>query len=517
MKRGIAYILSGTAYLAGIGLTLTSAWLITMASAQPPLLTLEVAIVGVRFFGITRSVARYFERLTSHRTVFAKLSALRVHLFESLNANSFALVRDVGEGKLVKRIVDDVERVEEYELRITLPHIAALISTCGGVALGAWILPVSLLLTLPATLFLLFFLPIFVKRRCESLAGEVELLENDYSSLIREATYGMAEARFYGYLDERLSRIRIMEEKLRLAERELLRTNRKFATTFILVTGFTLVGLVTLAYQNSLTIPPVKVAMLVFLPLVIFEATSMWYPNLFVAGKLLLAKREVNQTLTPVEHVQVKKTTIDEPLRQLHVINARVRWPGQDHFMEPISFSLSKNQILIIRGRSGSGKSTLAMALLGLLDYEGQILLNGVELREIDNAHIAGAIQSSHIFNTSLRENLRIASPLASDEEIFIALHLVELDTLVAEMDDGLDTLIGGFGRPISGGEAKRLSLARALLSPAQLLVLDEPTEHLDGELASRITERIVALGRMCVVITHSGWQIQAPTIHLHR
>lgn len=185
--------------------------------------------------------------------------------------------------------------------------------------------------------------------------------------------------------------------------------------------------------------------------------------------------------------------------------------------MEPISFTVESGRSLIIRGRSGSGKSTLAMALLGLLDYDGEILLNGVELRTIANAPIAGAIQSSHIFNTSLRENLKIAAPLASDDDLLAALRIVELDGLLVQLPGGLDTVIGQFGRGLSGGEAKRLSLARALLSSADVLVLDEPTEHVDRELALRIEGRILEMDRILIVITHSGWEGANATLHLVR
>jgi ATP-binding cassette subfamily C protein CydC len=195
----------------------------------------------------------------------------------------------------------------------------------------------------------------------------------------------------------------------------------------------------------------------------------------------------------------------------------QAKWSDGAHFMEPVSFSVDAGNSLVIRGRSGSGKSTLAMALLGLLEYDGEILLNGIELRTIANPPIAGAIQSSHIFNTSLRENLKIAAPLADDDALVAALRMVELDTLLAHLPDGLDTVIGQFGRALSGGEAKRLSLARALLSSADVLVLDEPTEHLDRELARRIEKRILEMDRILIVITHSGWEGASATLHLLR
>jgi len=385
------------------------------------------------------------------------------------------------------------------------------------VALGGWILPISIFITLPVSLLLLFLMPVFVKTRCEVLSRRIEALENEYAALVQQVSHGIAEAQFYGYLGERLAQTEEIESRIMREERSLLRTNSRFAFLSVAVLGTTLVGLALSAEQYSFTIPAVRVSMLVFLPLVMFEAVTMWYPNLFGAGKLLLARGEISQIIDKQIIGETAKTGLDSSVTQIVVRDVQAKWGEGEHFMEPVSFSLTSGHSLIIQGRSGSGKSTLAMALLGLLDYDGEILLNGVEMRTIENSHMAGAIQSSHIFNTSLRENLKIAAPQACDEELIEALKSVELDSLLSELPEGLDTVIGQFGRSLSGGEAKRLSLARALLSSAEVLVLDEPTEHLDRDLALRIEKRILEMDRILIVITHSGWEGGSATLQLVR
>ncbi len=517
MKRVYPYLLSSAAYIAGIGLTVTSAWLITMASFRPPLVTLSVAIVGVRFFGISRSVARYFERLTSHRQVFGRLSRLRVRLFEAITSNPLGLIRGLSSGTLVKRVVDDVERVQEYELRITLPHIAGAITVLTAVVLGEWILPVSILITLPVSIMLLFILPIFVKAHCEVIARRIEVLENEYAALVQQASHGIAEARFYGYLDERQEQTKEIETAIMHEEDALLKTNSRFAFASAAMLGVALVGLSCLAQVYSSSLPAVRISMLVFLPLVMFEAVTLWYPNLFGTGKLLLARGELSQILATPMISMIPKVELADRATRIVARNVQAKWADGEHFMEPVSFTVESGHSLIIRGRSGSGKSTLAMALLGLLDYDGEILLNESELRTIASSPIVGAIQGSHIFNTSLRENLKIAFPLAQDDDLLAVLKTVELDTLLSQLPEGLDTVIGQFGRALSGGEAKRLSLARALLSSAEILVLDEPTEHLDRELALRIEKRILEMDRILIVITHSGWEGASATLHLVR
>jgi ABC-type transport system involved in cytochrome bd biosynthesis fused ATPase/permease subunit len=189
--------------------------------------------------------------------------------------------------------------------------------------------------------------------------------------------------------------------------------------------------------------------------------------------------------------------------------------------MSPVTFDLEPGEKIRIKGRSGSGKSTLAMGLVGALNYSGSMTLDGVELTEIDGLehYVVADLQRSHIFNTSIRENMRIANQNATDAEIYMVLKLVELDSLIEESSEGLNTVIGDFGRHISGGEAKRLSLARILLSKAAILILDEPTEHLEIELALRIEKRILDFtsSKTVVVITHSGWHEIGRTLELSR
>lgn len=519
MRRTIPYLLGASAYIAGLGLTITSAWLITTASFQPPILTLGIAIVGVRFFGIARSVARYFERLSSHKTVFEQLTNLRVRLYESFASNPIALVRDFGTGKLVKQIVDDVERSQEYQLRITLPQIASIITLLAGIVLGCWLTPLSLFITLPICFLLLFLIPQRLKMTCEAIARRIENMESEYSLVVEQAAHGLAEAQLYGYLSERLERTEMAEKAIAEEELRLVDLTRRYQFISVALIGLAIVGLSWLAYRTGRKIPAVQVSMLIFLPLVMFEAVTAWYPNLYGAGKLLLARHEVDSFIGLGQPVDSVKTQAVPEVTDLQLRNVRVSWDQENIFMEPISFHIGAGDCIVIRGRSGSGKSTLALALLGLLNYEGEILLNGVELRLISDlsSHITGSIQSGHIFNTSLRENLKIASPNALDSHILEVLALVELDSLLVEMGSGLETILGEMGRPLSGGEIKRLNLARALLSSAQILVLDEPTEHLDQELATRIENRLLSQGRTLVVITHSGWEKSTQTLQLNR
>jgi ABC-type transport system involved in cytochrome bd biosynthesis fused ATPase/permease subunit len=258
--------------------------------------------------------------------------------------------------------------------------------------------------------------------------------------------------------------------------------------------------------------------MLIFLPLVMFEAITMWYPNLFTAGKLLASQKAVDELLTQDEEL-LETVQLDETITSFACKDARVSW--QADFMRHFSCEVSKGELLVIRGKSGVGKSTLAMGFLGLLPYQGSITVNGKELSSFTdvNQHIVGTVQRSHIFNTSVRENLKVGNSTASDDQINSVLAMVELDGLVDEMSNGLDTIIGDFGRIVSGGEAKRLAVARTLLSDADVYIFDEPTEHLDHLLAQRIELAITALmsEKIAIVITHTGWNAADKTLTMLR
>jgi len=516
----IAYLLGAFAFIGGIGLTISSAWLITMASMQPPILTLTVAIVLVRFFGIFRSVARYGERLVSHKAVFSRLTSLRVGIYSRLSQSSIAVARTFNSGTAVKSIVDDVERAQEYQLRIKLPQSSAVISLAFGALLAYWIRPESIVFTLPACALLLALFPALIKSGSEPLARAIEKSENAYTQLLEGSIHGVTEAAIYGYLDENVKRAAAIENEIRTMEERLLRQSWKFSTLTNSLIALCVVGFTWLAMTltQSQSVPAVQVTMLIFIPLVIFEAITAWYPNLFNAGKLLMSQHSVDSLMSGQSDVEVG-IDLDTTITQISAQNFTVAWDQE--FMKPTSFEIKARELLVIRGRSGSGKSTLVMGLLGLLPHKGELTFGAQPANTFRDygGRVVGTVQRSHIFNTTLRENLKIANQNATDDQIIEVLTLLELNQLLHELPQGLDTVIGDFGRIISGGEAKRLSVARVLLAQADVYIFDEPTEHLEEDLALRIeksiTERLA--DKIAIVVTHSGWESGDKTLTLER
>jgi thiol reductant ABC exporter CydC subunit len=510
----LAISLGSAALIGGVGLTISSAWLITMAAQHPPILVLSISIVMVRFFGITRSVARYAERIVSHESVFRRLTDLRVQLFEKISNRTSLLVRDMNSGSYVKAIVDDVERAQEYQLRVTLPGYATLISVLFGLLLGIWIFPPLVVILLPASISLLLVIPSVVSRKCVAQSWEIETAENRYALELAGAHFGALEAKIYGYLNQSSQKLHMLESCILESERALLRTIRTLQLLTSLIIGAAIVGtsLLISTCNSNVTLPAVKISMAIFLPLVAFEGVTNWYPNLFVSGKLLRAQREVDSLIQEDSSTEAVGKAV--PINSnLQIESVTVAW--NTPFMKPVSADVNPGEVLVIRGNSGSGKSTLALALTGLLQYQGSIRVGGMELRTISEIHkyVSASLQRGHIFNTSLRENLKIANPDLDDVEVKRMMKVLELDAI------SLDEVVGDFGRALSGGEAKRLGVARALLSNAPIVLLDEPTEHLDDKLAARLEARIVeeCRNRSLIVITHSGWAKSNRTVLIER
>ena len=490
-----AAISSGAfALAAGTGLTVSSAWLITVASTQPPILALGVSIVLVRFFGIFRAVARYGERVISHEAILRKLTAIRVRLFQvvSLRLDS----SDVA--GTVKTIIDDVERAQEFYLRVTLPKIASAISLSITVLLASWISPTSLLWILPVSASFSWLIPALTLRFLDPITEKIEEGENTYARDISSTSHAIIEAEVFGYGSFYRDKLSQDAKYLRAEEQ---RNASRISLLQLLVTfslGVTLIGISTHLWLSP-EIVAVNVSMLIFLVLVGFEGYVTWFPSLFLAGKNRRASRNVDILLaSESESEKVERTRPSE--FTLHLSDFTPFW--QEEILAPISLTLLPGETLLISGESGIGKSTFAASLFGIAPHHGLATVGGVEIRKLASGIVAGSLQRGHIFNTTLRENLKIGDTDVSDQEIVDVLRDLELDYIE------LDQLLGEFGRPLSGGEAKRLATARALISKAPILILDEPLEYLDHARALRIERKIIGRtsGRTLIVISHSPW-----------
>lgn len=497
-KSFIAAVALGTfAIVGGTGLTVSSAWLITTASQHPPVLALGISIVLVRFFGIFRSVARYGERVISHEAIFAKLTALRVRLFSAFASQ----LREEGSSiaSKSKAAIDDVERAQEYHLRVTMPGLYATFSGSVTIMIAAWIGQTLLIWVGLVTFLFAIVIPFLVRRVLDPIAVEIENRENILAEEIGRASHAQREAEVFGYLDVYQSRLRKSVQELNSLESNFHLRSSFLQAVITLGLGAGLIAVAVSARSDS-SLLPIHISMSIFLILIGFEGFTTWFPNLFIAGK----NRRASLTVEDLsQSTGIKRSNNAIPMGYVFEAKQIQAYWGEP-FLSPISFKVSEGETLLISGTSGVGKSTLAAAILGFAHYKGSLTIGGVEIREIEelNRYVSGSLQSSHIFNTTLRENLKIADENVEDSTLLEVLQALELDEIP------LDELLGEFGRPLSGGEAKRLAVARALISPARILILDEPLEHLDYERALRIEGAILRLlaGRTLIVITHAPW-----------
>lgn len=509
MSLGVA------AQLCGIGLLLTSGWLISRAAEQPPVLYLMIAIVGVRAFGISRGVLRYVERLLTHDAAFRMLTTERVRAYRSLELAAPAGLAGERRGDLVNRVVADVDALQDQQLRVRLPRATAFSAEIVVVGLVAWIDVASGLVLAAIVMLLQVVLPGILAAAGGFEQRRVSVLRGSLATELAESVAAAPDLIAY-------DAIHLVQSRLRDTDRSLVRAQRQAAWLSGLGSAIVLIGvgaavcilcwLATDAVASG-AMKPVLLAVLVLAPIALMEPLD----------GIPVIEQHRQRVRTSVERVRalgdmrspVREPAVPTPLPNrfdLEVRDLAVGWDGVP-VAEGIGFTLPQGGVLAITGPSGRGKSTLAATLLKLIPpIRGSIQLGGFDLERLDGGDVRSRVgllqQDGHIFATTIRENLRIAKPSATQAELTHALDLAGLADFVNGLPQGLDTEVGEHGGRLSGGERQRLGLARLLLADHRVLVLDEPTEHLDRPTAEVLIDDILALApsRSIILITHAAW-----------
>ncbi|MER5306997.1 thiol reductant ABC exporter subunit CydD [Streptomyces sp. NPDC002773] len=514
-RMGLALLLGSLALGSAVGLMAVSGWLISRASEQPPVLHLMVAVTATRAFGIGRAVFRYAERLVSHDAVLRMLAELRVSVYRRLERIAPAGLRRTHRGDLLARLVQDVDALQDYWLRWLLPAGAALVVGVASAGFTAWLLPEAGAVLAVGLLVAGVLVPAAggaLGRRAERrLAPARGALATAVADLLR----GCAELTVAGALRSRIERARTADRTLTgIASRQSAATALG-AGLSALVCGLTVVAAAVVGVQavRDGRLDGVALAVVVLTPLAAFEAVT----GLPLAVQY---RQRVKHSAERVFEVLDAPVPVHEPARPgtppaspfpLELAGLSARYPGQERSaLADFRLTLEAGRRVAVVGTSGSGKTTLAQVLLRFLDAEsGTYRLGGVPARELDGDAVRRLVglcaQDAHLFDSSVRENLRLARTGASDEELREALRRARLLDWVDGLPDGLDTLVGEHGSRISGGQRQRLALARALLADFPVLVLDEPAEHLDLATADALTDDLLRAteGRTTVLITH--------------
>ena len=502
-----------------IGLTATSAWLISRAAEQPPVFTLMLAITAVRAFGIGRGVLRYAERLTAHDAAFRILGELRGTVYARLARLAPAGLAELRSGDLLARLVGDVDGLADLWLRVLLPYASAAVVGAGAVVLAGALVPAAgavLGITLVATAVGAPLAASIVARRAEArLAPARGSLADAALDLLR----GGPELLAAGVAPGALGAVSAVDAELARAERRSalgagIGTLVAGLASAVSVWASLVVGIVAVR-EGSLA--GVALAVVALVPIAAHEVIAPLVPAARQLPGLAASAARLTDVMRRPDPVPEPATAVpvpDGPLG-LRARQLRLRYPGAPRdALAPLDLEVPAGGRMIVTGPSGSGKSTLAAACMRFLEPAGGALelVSGsttVDVRHVDGDDVRRALalceQDPHIFDATLADNLRLARPGAPDAELRGALQAARLADWVESLPAGLETPVGEHGARLSAGQRQRLALARALLAEARILILDEPTEHLDEPTARAfVADLETAAGdRTVLVLTH--------------
>ena len=514
-RLALAAFLGVLTILFGVGLMGTAGYLISRAAERPAILSLTAAIVGVRFFGLARPLARYFERLASHDVALRSLGRARARVYQRIEPLAPAQLEDIRRGDLLSRFVADVDSLQNLYLRGLEPLLVALIAGAASVLLAAFFLPAAAFVLAAGLLLGGLVVPATaasLSRRAVSSTAEAR---GALSAELVETLAGSAELAAFGLERDRLRTFRRTDERLvRIARRASLSDGTGDGLR-LLVTGATIVGVLAVAVSAHAEgqLDRVLIAMLALLSLAAFEAVQPLTEAFRELGASVAAGKRILDLTDREPRVVDPAEPLPAPATPFPIVvdNVCARYgPDESPALEAFSLRLEAGRRVVLLGRSGAGKTTVVRLLLRFIDPErGRVTLAGEDLRryrqEDVRRMVAVAGQDAHLFSTSIRDNLTLARPEASDEELERALRSARILDWVRSLPEGLDTLVGEDGRELSGGQRQRIVLARALLSDAPVLVLDEPTAHLDAPTAKRLVEDMfsAARNRTILLITH--------------
>ena len=475
--------------LAGVGLMATSAYLIAKAALRPETYLLMLPITGVRFFGLSRGLFRYGERLLGHEATFQILGRLRVWLFERLIPLAPAGLGRRHSGDVMARVTQDVQTLENYFVRVLAPSFVAL-GTLALVGAYLWSYNPAFALSFAAFFVLAGMVWPLLGRALGRRPGEA--LVSTRAALKRHAVdlaRGLGELLVYGGSDQRAAAIKEAAGATRQAEEKLARIEGlgEAGTLLLAHAGLWAALWLGVGWVRRGGMDGVYLGVVVLTTLAAFEAAFAlplaWQTLGAVqaaAGRIF----ELADAEPPVhEPAQPKRPPAALPLV---LEGVSFRYPaGERWVIESLDLRLEAGERLLVRGGSGAGKTTLTWLLLKFLEpTAGRISMAGVDYGELAGSevrrHFAVVDQRPHLFAGTLRENLLLAKPEASEEELWRALERAQLAGWVRSLPAGLDTPLGEDGSGLSGGQARRLALARALLKDAPIWILDEPTEGLD-------------------------------------
>ncbi len=497
-----------------IGLLMTSAYIITKAALHPSVGELQVAIVGVRFFGIARGIFRYAERLISHNITFKLLAKFRVWFYKSIEPLAPAGLSNFRSGDLLARMVSDVESLEHVYIRVIFPpFVAILITALMWTLFGIFNVMFSVIITL-ALAVAGVAVPVFTAKINKVIGERFIEVRSKLKTLSVDLAHGLTELIVYGKEKEFSNEINSLNKEYNKLQFRMSFIDGLNEGLILFVLNLTIIGimLVGIPQINIGALSGIDLAVMIVGAMASFEAVlpiptmAQHFESSMRAANRIFEITDKTPSVLNSENPVVNVKSYDLEFKNVSFSYSE----GNDFVLRNVSFSLPEKKKIAIVGASGSGKSTLLNLTARFYDVtKGAILLGETDIKRIDievlRRQFSHVSQSTHIFAGTVEDNLRVGKPEATTEEMTTALIKANVYDTFFEKHNGLKTWLGEGGSKISGGERQRLAIARAILKDAPILVFDEPTANLDSENEQKIIKTILNISeeKSLLFITH--------------
>ena len=507
----LALIFTFLTVFMNVGLLTVSAWLLASAALQPGLTYLSLAIVGVRFFGVSRAVCRYFERYTSHRMAFQGLYGLRVWFYAHLEPLAPAILKRFGSGDMLGRIMGDIEVLQFFYLRTLIPPAAAITLTI-LVAYGVSTIDNSLVAPIVLAAFILgLVLPLVVYAHNKQSLTAIGPQQGEYKSLLSDTMDSLEDVISYGNEQLVYDRIQHMMSTVD-ANKGIIERGMNLGNTLFLGGVQITVVIVAILAANALTgaWASVMVAVAAIGTQAWFEALQPMIAAVHHGAESKVAtSRLIALADEPIPVVEPNAPKPFNANREITFTDVSFGYDAHRRIYEHLRLDIKQGQSIAIVGASGSGKTTLFNMLERLYDYSGSIHVGDVELKDISIDTWRNALgtitQDTYIFHASFEDNIRLARPDASEADLEYAIDCASLRSVVERLPDGIHTIVGSGGHGLSGGERQRVALARLFLRKPQVVLLDEPLEGLDQVTRKALHRDLMEYvqDKTCLYITH--------------